>query len=259
MPRDDRLAGRRVLITGAASGIGLATARLFLADGADVAVLDNRPHALDSALAALRHVRSGAGTVPVYADVTDPESVAAGIAAATAALGGLDGVVNAAGVDLLKPFEEMTTGDWHGVMAINLTGPMLVCQAALPALKAAGRATIVNIASGAALRPLTERTAYCASKAGLVMLGKTLALELAPHGIRVNAICPGAIHTPMLELSYRDRPDPEAALQEIRERYALGRIGRAEDIAEAAAYLSSDDADFVTGTALAVDGGRAFH
>jgi len=226
MPHDGRLAGRRVLVTGAASGIGLATARLFLVEGADV---------------------------------TDPESVAAGIAAATAALGGLDGIVNAAGVDLLKPFEEMTAGDWHGVIAINLTGPMLVCQAALPALKAAGGATIVNIASGAALRPLSERTAYCASKAGLVMLGKTLALELAPHGIRVNAICPGAIHTPMLELSYRDQPDPEAALQEIRERYALGRIGRAEDIAEAAAYLSSDDADFVTGTALAVDGGRAFH
>jgi len=254
-----RLANRRILITGAASGIGLATARLFLAEGAAVAALDNRPQALDAALTALREVGADAATIPVYADVTDMASVAAGTAAAAAALGGLDGVVNAAGVDLLQPFEEMTAGDWHGVLAINLTGPMQVCQAVLPLMKAAGGGSIVNIASGAALRPLAERTAYCASKAGLVMLTKTLALELAPHGVRANAICPGAIDTPMLELSYRDRPDPEAALQAIRERYALGRIGEVDDIAEAALYLTSDAAGFVTGAALAVDGGRAFH
>ncbi|HEY7436244.1 MAG TPA: SDR family oxidoreductase, partial [Methylomirabilota bacterium] len=168
-----RLGGRRVLVTGAASGIGLATARLFRSEGARVAMLDRDE-------AALGKERVDGATVLVC-DVGDERQVRAAVAEAAAALGGLDGVVNSAGIDLMRPFEEMTAAEWARVMAVDLTGPMLVCHAALPALRQAGRGTIVNIASGAALRPLEQRTAYCAAKAGLVMFGKTLAVDLAAY------------------------------------------------------------------------------
>jgi len=193
-----RLRGRRVLVTGAASGIGLATARLFRGEGAGVAMLDRDEAALAKA--------SVDGAVPLRCDVADEGQVRAAVAEAASALGGLDGVVNSAGIDLMRPFEQMTAAEWAAVMAVGLTGPMLVCHAALPAMKQAGRGTIVNIASGAALRPLEQRTAYCAAKAGLVMFGKTLAVDLAAYRIRVNAICPGIIDTPLFRSSWAARP-----------------------------------------------------
>lgn len=255
MPLD----GRRVLVTGAASGIGRAIAELFLAEGAGVALLDNRAEALATAGKELAKGGWSDRVTTVAADVTDAGQIDDAVARAVTALGGLDGIVNSAGVDLLKPFTAMTVADWNRVLAVNLTGPMNVCRAAVPALQAAGGGTIVNIASGAGLRPLADRTAYCASKAGLVMFSKALAIDLAGDNIRVNAICPGAIDTPMLELSYRDAPDPEAERERIRGRYALHRFGQPADIAAAARYLTGDDSGFVTGTALAVDGGRSFH
>jgi len=246
-----RLAGRRVLVTGAASGIGLAIARLFRQEGAAVAMLDR-----DEARLAKARV-DGAATVTC--DVADERAVRAGVAQAVSALGGLDGIVNSAGIDLMRPFEQMTAAEWAAVLAVDLTGPMLVCHAALPALKRAGRGTIVNIASGAALRPLEQRTAYCAAKAGLVMFGKTLAVDLAAQHIRVNAICPGIIDTPLFRSSWEGAADPEAELARILERYVIKRPGEPEEIAQAALYLTSDESSFVTGAALAVDGGRTFH
>ena len=211
-----RLAGRRVLVTGAASGIGLAIARLFQREGARVAALDRDEAALTRT--------SVDGAVALVCDVAEERQVRAAVAQAAAALGGLDGVVNSAGIDLMRPFEQMTAEEWARVMAVDLTGPMLVCHAALPALKQAGRGTIVNIASGAALRPLEQRTAYCAAKAGLVMFA-----------------------------------DPEAELARILDRYVIKRPGQPDEIAQAALYLTSDESSFVTGAALAVDGGRTFH
>jgi NAD(P)-dependent dehydrogenase (short-subunit alcohol dehydrogenase family) len=246
-----RLAGRRVLITGAASGIGLAIARLFQSEGARVAMLDRDAARLKDTAAD--------GAVPLVCDVGDERQVRDAVARAVAGLGGLDGVVNSAGIDLMRPFEAMTSAEWARVMAVDLTGPMLVCHAALPAMKEAGRGTIVNIASGAALRPLEQRTAYCAAKAGLVMLGKTLAVDLAPYHIRVNAICPGIIDTPLFRASWAGAADPEAELARILDRYVIKRPGRPEEIAQAALYLTSDESSFVTGAALAVDGGRTFH
>ena len=152
--------------------------------------------------------------------------------AAAEALGGLDGVVNAAGIDLQAPLSGMTLADWSRVMAVNLTGPMLVCRAALPHLRRAGGGTIVNVSSAAGLAPLAQRTAYCATKAGLVMFGKALAMELAADGIRVNAVCPGAVDTPLFRSSYEGAADPQAALESIRNRYALHRIAQPEEIAE---------------------------
>jgi hypothetical protein len=153
-----RLAGRRVLVTGAASGIGLSIARLFQREGAGVAMLDRDEAALTKARVD--------GATALVCDVAEERHVRAAVAQAVSALGGLDGVVNSAGIDLMRPFEQMTAEEWARVMAVDLTGPMLVCHAALPALKQAGSGTIVNIASGAALRPLEQRTAYCAAKAG---------------------------------------------------------------------------------------------
>jgi len=244
-----RLHNRRVLVTGAASGIGLAVSRLFTQEGAKVAMLDR-----DEA-----RLSKQAGAVALVCDVADEPRVRASVAEAASALGGLDGVVNCAGVDLMRPFEEMTTEEWTRVLTIDLTGPMLVCHAAVPLMKRAGRGTIVNVASGAGLRPLEHRTAYCTAKAGLVMFGKTLAMDLAPHNIRVNAICPGIIDTPMFRGSWEGAPDPQAELAKILDRYLIKRTGQPEEIAHAALYLTSDESSFVTGAALAVDGGRTFH
>jgi len=247
-----RLQGRRILITGAASGIGLATAARFAAEGAKVAMLDRNEGQLATQSARL-------GLVAVTADVADEASVQAAVAKAVRDLGGLDGVVNAAGVDLLRPFAETTGADWRRVMAVDIDGPFHICAAALPAMRAAGRGTIVNIASGAGLRPIENRTAYCSAKAALVMFSKALAMDLTADHIRVNAICPGFIDTPMARGSYEQAPDPEAELRKIMDRYVIKRAGQPDDIANAALFLTCDESAYVTGTAMAVDGGRTFH
>ena len=183
----------------------------------------------------------------------------AAVAAGLDRFGKLDGVVNAAGADLTAPLEETGEAEWNRMMAVNLNGPYLVCRAILPALRRAGGGTIVNISSAAALKPLRHRTAYCAAKAGLVTFGKALAIEAAEDGIRVNTICPGVVDTPMLRSSYEGLPDGDARLAELRSRNVLGRIADPAEIANAALFLSSDESSFVTGSVLAVDGGRSFH
>jgi NAD(P)-dependent dehydrogenase (short-subunit alcohol dehydrogenase family) len=243
---------RRILVTGAARGIGLASVERFVAGGARVACLDRDP----DALAAL----SGSPMLhALVVDVADPLAVTEAIDKAAALLGGIDGVVNAAGLDLVAPIEIMRDTDWDRLMAVNLTGPMLVCRAAFPFLRKAGGGTIVNVSSGAGLQPLKHRTAYSASKAGLQMFSKALAMEAAEFGIRVNAVCPGAVETDLFRSSLSDATDQDAQLQSVRDRYALARIASPDEIAAAIVWLSSPEASFVTGTAIAVDGGRTFH
>lgn len=251
-----RLPGRRILVTGGGSGIGLATTRLFVREGARVAAVDRDEAALARAVAVRE---TGADFLSIVADVTDDRQVREAIDRAAQALGGIDGVVNAAGVDLVRAFDEATVDDWQRVLAVNLLGPVAVCRAAVPAIRGAGGGTIVNVASGAGLRPLEKRTAYCSSKAALVMFGKALALELAPDGIRVNAVCPGVIDTPMFRASYEGAADPDAELARILDRFAIKRVGKAIDVANAALFLSCEESAHMTGSALAVDGGRAFH
>jgi len=248
------LAGRRILIAGAAGGIGRATAARFIEEGARIAGLDRD----EAALAALAAETGPQKLSGFRADVTDPASVSAAVAAA-AALGGIDGVVNAAGIDLVADLETMTLADWNRVLSINLTGPMLVMQAALPHLKAAGGGTIVNVSSGSGLSPLKHRMAYCASKAGLQMASKALAMEAAEFGIRVNTVCPGAVETELFRSSIDSEPDPAATYEAARARYALHRIAAPEEIAAAILWLTSAESSYVTGTAIAVDGGRTFH
>lgn len=246
-PEAGRLAGRRVLITGAASGIGRATAQTFVREGARVALVD-----IDAA--ALAEVAAALSAPHAVADVADERAVRAAVRAAADALGGLDGIANVAGVAISRPLGAVTLEEWNRMLAVNLTGPFLVCREALPFLEANDAATIVNVSSASGLMPLAEGLGpYAASKAGLITLSKAMAFELAPR-IRVNAVCPGAVDTPMLldRLRLLAR-DPE------RSPYALRRTAAAGEIADAILFLTSGESSYVTGAALAVDGGRSFH
>lgn len=240
------LNGLKVLITGGASGIGRATAEMMRVRGAEVAVLDRAESGPD-------------GMAFARADLTDAGGVAHSLRDLAEGMGGLDVLINCAGIDLEAPSAEVTDAQWEEVIGINLTGPMRTARAAFPYLRASDRGAIVNVSSGAGLRPIPDRAAYCSSKAGLVMLSKSLALDWAPHGIRVNAVCPGAVETGLFRQSYEDHPDPEGRLEMIRARYALGRVAAPEELAEAIVFLASPAASYVTGVALAVDGGRSFH
>ena len=242
--------GRRVLVVGGAAGIGRATVLQCLEAGARVAVLDRD---------AWRDESDGvAPSVSLRADVRSTAAVDGAVAAAAAGLGGLDGLVYCAGIDLLATLADTRDEDWERLFDVNVNGAMRVCRAAMRAFSSAG-GTIVLVASAAALRPLADRTAYCASKAALVMFAKTLAAELAPRGVRVNALCPGAVETALFRTSYENAANPQAVRAEIQERYALRRIADPEEMASSILFLSSAASSYVTGTALAADGGRSFH
>jgi NAD(P)-dependent dehydrogenase (short-subunit alcohol dehydrogenase family) len=249
-----RMRGRRMLVTGGASGIGLATARCFLAEGARVALLDRD----DGKLQAAAH-ELGTNAHAVCADVTSEAEVGKAVDDAARALQGLDGLVNAAGLSFWRTFAELSFEDWRRMLSVNLDGPFLVCKAIHPVLKAAGKATIVNIASGAGLQPRQNFSHYCASKGGLVLFTKAIAMDLAPDNIRVNAVCPGIVMTPMVERNLALTGDSVAAHQRYISRNLMRRFGTAEEIAEAVLWLSSDASSFVTGSALSVDGGSVFH
>ena len=247
-----RLSGRRVLVTGAAAGIGLACTRRFLAEGAQVAMVDRDAERLSSARDSLAPPDRA---FAIDFDVSDAGAVREGVAESARRLGGIDSVVNNAGIDMHRPFMEVGASDWNEVMAVNLVGAMEVCRAAMDPLASSGRGVIINIASAAGLRPTPGRIAYCASKAALIMATKALALELAEHGIRANAVCPGPVETELFRQSLGDT----VTVDDVKARRVLGRIGNVDEIAATIAFLISDEAAFITGSALAVDGGRAFH
>ncbi|MBS0340158.1 MAG: SDR family oxidoreductase [Proteobacteria bacterium] len=240
--RAPRLAGRRIFVTGAASGIGAAIATLFAAEGARVALADRQP------IEQLPNAQACSFSL----DVTHEQAVRRAVDDAAQAFDGLDGVVNAAGIANTDLLAELSVQDWRRVIEVNLTGTFLVCAAAERHLRGSAHPTIVNFSSGQGLQPFARRGAYAASKAGVISLTKTLALEWAP--IRANTICPGAVDTPMVRQGYGDE-----ARAQIGARYALGRIGEPVEMALAALYLSSRESSFVTGIVLAVDGGRSFH
>lgn len=250
-----RLKDKRFLITGAAQGIGLAICERFLAEGASIALIDRNGAQLEKAAAGL----GGGGKVFHFAaDVSDEKGISETVTQACDAMVGCDGVVNCAGVDLLKPFEETSRAEWDRTFAVNLTGPFLVCQAALPALKRQGGA-IVNIASAAGLRPLIHRTGYCATKAGLVMFTKALSIDLSAYNIRANVLCPGITDTPQFRSEFENEPDPQAELASIMSMYQIKRIASPHEVAAAALFLASDESSYITGAAIAADGGRSFH
>lgn len=242
-----RLAGRRILITGAASGIGRETAELFAAEGASLALIDLGE--------AVNEVAARIGALALSVDVSDEWAVEEGVGRAVAHLGGLDGLVNAAGIFPVKRLEDTSLELWRKTLDVNLTGPFLITRATAPHLRAAGASSIVNVGSGSALLPYPELSAYGASKGGLAMLSKVLAAELAPQ-VRVNVVCPGMTRTGMVTSWF---PDQEALAARAKSVYALGRIGEPLEIAQAILFLTSAESSFVTGVTLAVDGGRTFH
>lgn len=243
-------AGRVGLITGAGSGIGRATARLFAERGGAVVAADvNRAAAEETA--ALVRAAGGRGE-GAGCDVTRAEDVEAALGAARRAFGRLDIVVNCAGILRVAPLEETSQKEWDEVLAVNLTGAFLLTRAALRVLREGGGGAIVHIASRAAIRAKEGHGAYAASKAGILQLTQMAAVEGAPHGIRVNCVCPGFIDTPMTRGSY----DIDAAIAAWNAVCPLRRPGTPQDVAKAMLFLASDDAAFITGVALPVDGGR---
>lgn len=241
-----RMRDRVVLVTGAASGIGEAVARLFLAEGASVIAFDRDEQGLGR-LPAETACRKVAGSV------TEERDVDTAVADAIAAFGRLDGVVNAAGVHSGGSLRETSPLRFREVLDINLTGSFLVCRAAAPHLEKAGHATIVNMSSASALSTFPNRSAYAASKGGLIAMSKSMAMELAPR-VRVNVIAPGLVDTPMARAI-----GDAGAFERAAHRHALGRVGHVAEVAQAALYLASPASSFVTGITLAVDGGRTFH
>lgn len=245
-----RFDGRRIIVTGGASGIGRATARGFAREGAKVSVLDRSANEAAS-------VAQEIGGTAIGVDVSDAASVAAAVAQAAQAMGGVDGLVNAAGIFSAAGLNDTSPALFAQTLAVNLTGTFLMIQAAAPLLLAAGKGTIVNIGSGVGITPTGPgSTAYVASKGGVIAMTKAIAMELAPT-VRVNVVCPGAVETAMTASFIRNAAgDIDPA---ISGRYALKRAAEPEELAAAILFLTSDEASFVTGIALPVDGGRTFH
>jgi len=235
-----RFEGKRALVTGASGGIGGSTVELLEGEGAAVVGIDQR----------------ATGTV-LACDVSDQDAVRVAVDQAARQLGGLDVVVNVAGIDQFRKFEDLDLATWQRHLDVNLTGPMLVSQAALPHLRES-RGVIVTIASIAGLRAQPYQAAYCASKAGVILLMKSLALELAADGVRVNTICPGGVQTDLPTNAAAEHPDTELDWELLMET-AGARYGfmPPKDIADAVAYLASDAAASVTGAVLSVDRGTA--
>ncbi|MEA2406552.1 MAG: hypothetical protein QOE69_671 [Thermoleophilaceae bacterium] len=242
------VAGSRILITGASSGVGQAATRAFAAGGARVAALARR----EDALAALAD-ELGDAVLPIPTDVSDPEAVAAAVARAHESFGGLDVAVNAAGVGMPTPLDELDPPSWREVIGINLSGSFYVAREAGLRMLEDGGGTIVNIGSELSSVGMGMYSSYCASKFGVIGLTKALAAELAPT-VRVNVICPGPIDTPMMDAELDWFPDPEATRREATERVPLKRFAQPEEVVEAIRFMAFE-APFATGAVVPLDGG----
>ncbi len=246
------LSGMRIAITGAGSGIGAEVARLAARRGAAVLLVD-----IDGQSAgALARVLSGQGAsaAAFEADVSDEDAVRD----AFASMGGddgLDALVNAAGIVLTGTTENTRRGDWDRTLAVNLTGAWLCSRTAIPLLRRRGGGSIVHIGSTAGLVGFPGLAAYAASKGGLSLLTKAMALDLAADAIRVNCVCPGHINTPLGDRFIDSHDDPEAFRREFAARHPLGRLGEPVDVAELVVFLASPAASFITGALVPVDGG----
>ena len=241
------LRGRRALVTGGASGIGLATARRLLADGAAVVIADLGADRLQEAARQL----AGAGAVSVLVmDVTDPARVESGTREAADRMGGLDILVTSAGITHPGTAWETALVDWERVLAVNLTGTFLCVRAAAPIMIERAWGRIVMLASITGSQVWSQRAAYAASKGGVLAFARSCAADLAEHGITVNSVSPGPIETPQTTSLH----SPEVR-EKVRSRTPMGRYGTPQEVADVIAFLCSEDARFVTGHDLRVDGG----
>jgi meso-butanediol dehydrogenase / (S,S)-butanediol dehydrogenase / diacetyl reductase len=248
-----QLQNKVALITGAGSGMGRATATVFAREGAKVVVVDINESAAKETAAKV--TATGGEAIFVTADVSRGEDAQRMIEAALDTYGRIDVLHNNAGVFLLKFLEDTSEEEWDHLMGINLKSIFWAIKFAVPHMKKQGRGCIINTASTGGFLGQYMTPAYIASKGGVVLLTKTLALDYAKHNITVNCICPGAVETPMLRRAFADSPDPETAMQRERQLVPIKRFLDPEEIAYAALYLASDQARGITGTALVVDGG----
>jgi NAD(P)-dependent dehydrogenase (short-subunit alcohol dehydrogenase family) len=240
---DARFAGLRALVTGGASGIGLAVARLLYEQGASVAVLDRDVEGV------------GAEYVAVLADVTDDHAVRAAVSQAVERIGGLDILVNNAGIGAQGTVEDNPDDEWHRVFDVNVFGFVRVARACLPHLRASEHAAIVNTCSVAATAGLPDRALYSATKGAVLALTLAMAADHVNEGVRVNCVNPGTADTPWVERLLGAAEDPTAEREALEARQPLGRLVTADEVAEAILYLASPAAASTTGMALAVDGG----
>jgi len=250
----DRLRDRVALITGAGSGIGQATARLFADEGATVAVAD-----IDEAAAAgtVRGIEADGGLAASFmVDVTDPASAEALAAAVVQRFGRIDVLFNNAGIAGVGVLHETSIDLWDRVMAVNVRGVFLVARAVLPTMIAARSGSIINMSSTIAEIGLANRASYAASKGAVLALTRQMQADYAAYGIRVNALLPGTIHTPFVDRYLAESyDDPVAGLEALKKRQLTGDLGRPEDVAAAALFLASDESRFVLGSGMFVDGG----
>ncbi|HSV72148.1 MAG TPA: SDR family oxidoreductase [Chthonomonadales bacterium] len=247
-----RLEGKACVVTGAGSGIGEQIATAYAHQGASVLVAD-----IDSG-AGVR-VAKALGGAAIYrcTDVTDARDVASMVGEAVACFGRLDVLVNNAGIGLVGSVEETEPDDFARLMRVNVDGVYHGCRAAVPVMLAHGGGVIINLASVAGLIGVERRFAYCATKGAVVAMTRQIAIDYAARGIRVNAICPGTVHTPFVEgaLQRFHAGEIEETRAKLHARQPCGRMGRADEIAAMAVYLASDEAAFVTGALLTIDGG----
>ena len=250
---DMRLKGRTAIVTGAGSGIGRATALLFANEGAFVALVDRDNGGLLETIAIMRDAK-GDGSVHV-GDAGDAEFAKAVVAELVARHDRLDVLVTAAGFSCGGTVVTTDPADWDAVFRTNVGGTWLWSRAAVPEMQRQGKGSIITLASQLAIAGGRGNSAYIAAKGAIISLTRTMAVDFATDGIRVNAIAPGAIDTPMLRRSFVRHADPEPVREASRNRHAMKRFGKAEEVAETALHLASDASSFTTGTVIVVDGG----
>lgn len=248
-----RLAGKTAFVTGAGSGIGRACAELFAQEGARVALAGRRREALEAAAAAIVSRKGEALVVPC--DVTKAADVERALGETVKRFGRIDAVVNNAGALLVATATETSEDEWDRLMGVNLKGPFLVSREAVKRMRASGGGSIVNIGSVLGLVAMPKRAAYAASKGGLALLTKAMAIDHAAENIRVNCICPAIVETELVQELFSGQPDPEAARRARAQTIPLGRFGRPQDVAQLAVFLASEESAWMTGATIPVDGG----
>lgn len=243
------------IVTGAASGIGEATAKRLAGEGISIALLDTDPAGLDRVAADIEG--AGGHCSRHLVDVRDSAAVARVLEEASGALGSSGLLVNVAGIGVAARLHETSLEDWDRVLAVNLRGVFNTCRAVLEGMMERGGGVIVNVASVAGVVGVRNRAAYCASKAGVIGLTRSIAVDYAASGIRANAICPGTVASPWIGKILADAPDPLAARQAMEARQLDGRMGTPEEVAAGIAFLASPEARFVNGSAFVMDGGMS--